>query len=323
LLLPLNFLVLDRWGRHAAVRASVPRGFPTGFWRYALPTMGAGLVGMLVFSRSEIVFLSWMGDAEAVGLFALAFGVAAQLTAPVDALLGPLLPAIAGIVNAHPSTVRAGRERSLRASSFLSGLILAGAVPSLTLCLPLIYGAAYEPAQYVFFVLALTATLRSVCNPLLAFFNARRQAGTLLWINGGALALNSILAVSLIPSLGIVGALVANSGAQLMVLALLVFLESRREDESALPLLASMRAWGIGLCSALLALWVGVELQPSPMVALFLAFFMGLFAFIAGIRVLSGGLLASDWEVLANALPPAVAPIARYGARLTGARLQS
>ena len=321
LLLPLNFLVLDAWGRRAARRASLPRHLPPGFWRYALPTMLAGLVGMLVFSRSEIIFLQWFGNPVDVGLFALAFGVAAQITAPVDALLGPLMPAIAALVSAHPEQVRAGRDRALRASSFLSGGILAAVVPALFVALPLIYGEAYEPAQGVFLVLAATSCLQSVCNPLLAFVSARRQAAQLLRINVIALALDAALAVGLIPFFGLLGALVANAAAQLLVLALLVAFEAREEHLRVADLLTSMWAYLVGLAAGLAALAVPAALGAGTLATVVTTLVLGPVLYVAGVRLLRVGMLEPDWAALARALPVPLQPVLRLGASLFGIRL--
>jgi O-antigen/teichoic acid export membrane protein len=238
----------------------------------------------------------------------------------VDALLGPLLPAVAGLVNAHPSAVRAGRERSLRASAFLGGAILGVAVPVLTVALPLIYGSAYESARYVFFVLAMTSTLQSVCNPLLAFFNARRQAGLLLRINLVALALDAVIAVTLIPPLGLIGALMANAGAQIVVLTLLVVVEARRESEPVRAVLRSMSGWGVGLISALVAVGASSLLEARPLVAFLAALVLGAAVFVLGTRHFRAGLQESDWQVLESALPGALRPSVKLAARVFRAR---
>jgi O-antigen/teichoic acid export membrane protein len=318
-LLPLNFLVLDRWGRRVARTTALPRGFPSGFWRYSVPTMAAGLVGMLVFSRSEILFLNWLGDANAVGLFALAFGVAAQLTAPVDAILGPLLPAVSGLVNNHPAEVRAGRDRALRASSFLSGALLAGVVPTLTSALPLIYGPEYEGSRYIFFVLAATSTLQSACNPLIAFFSARRQAYRLLRINFAALTLDVVLAISLIPILGIAGALIANAGAQVVVLTLLVVMEARREMEPVYLLLKSLDAWALGLLAASTAAIATALLDVGSALSLTIASPLSMGLFIIMLRYTTTGMRAADWRALMASLPKPLRPLAHYGAWLVRA----
>ncbi len=319
LLLPFNFLVLDRWGRRAARRIGLPRGFPPGFWRFALLSMAAGLIGLLVFSRSEILYLRYFGSPEAVGLFALAFGVAAHITAPVDALMGPLMPAIAGLVSSHPKAVRRGRERALRASSFLAGGVLGAVVPVFVVALPLIYGEAYRAAQPVFLVLAATSCLQSVCNPLLAFVNARREAGRLLRINLVALVANTALAISLIPVLGLYGALISNVVAQLVVLGLLVMMEAGREDEPLAPFLRGMLAWLVGLIAAVTAVAVPLVLGLSTAAALAFAAVVGPALYVVGVRATDSGMLDADWLAIADALPTKLArPVALAG-RIFGA----
>ncbi len=43
--------------RRAVLRPRLPRHFPPGFWRFAIPTGVAGLIGSLVVSRTEVLFL--------------------------------------------------------------------------------------------------------------------------------------------------------------------------------------------------------------------------------------------------------------------------
>ena len=323
LLLPLNLLVLDRWGRSVARQIRLPRKAPQGFWRFGLLTMATGLVSLLVFSRSEIIFLQWFDDAAAVGLFALAFGVAAQLTAPVDALMGPLIPAIAGLVAAHPDQVDRGRERALRAASFLSGCILAGVVPTLVTLLPSVYGEDFADARVAFFVLAIASSLQSVCNPIIAFQTARRRAGLLLRINVGALIVDVILAVALIPAFGLLGALVANVSAQLVVFVWLVIGEATERGQSPLSIVRPMSAWPVGLVAALAALilpsWIGLPMAASVPTALV----MGLLIYVLGVRTMRAGMLDSDWLALAAALPMPLQPLVRASARLFGVTICS
>jgi O-antigen/teichoic acid export membrane protein len=319
LLLPLNFLLLDRWGRRTAVRFASPLRRPPGFWRFALLTMVGGLISMLVFSRSEILFLNAFGDATAVGLFALAFGVAAQLTAPVDALLAPLIPAVAGLMSAHPEQVRRGRERALRASSFLSGGLLAVAVPALYCVLPTVYGAGYSEAQVPFFVLAATSCLQSVCAPLTTFLSARRQAGLLLRIYAVAFVADAVLAVALIPRWGLDGALIANVSAQVVVLGLLVRAEAGFEHERAVQLVKPMRAWVVGLVAAVVAAWGASWTELAVLPACIVSLALGLLVYVLGLRLARAGMADSDWAALTVALPGRIRPLVRVSARVFGA----
>ena len=38
LLIPVNLVALDRWGRKASLRAGIPRKFPDGLWRFSIRT---------------------------------------------------------------------------------------------------------------------------------------------------------------------------------------------------------------------------------------------------------------------------------------------
>jgi len=320
LLLPLNFLLLDAWGRRAARTIALPRHMPNGFWHFAAATMAAGIAGMLVFSRSEIVALGWFSDPAVVGLFALAFGVAAQVTAPVDALMGPLAPAAAGLVSGHPGQIRAGRERAVRASAFLSGAVLAVVVPPLVAAVPLLYGAAYTEARVPLLILSATSCLQSVCGPLVAFANARRQAGKVLRITMVALVVDVVLALALIPKLDLVGALAANSGGQLTFLVLLIRLEAANERQSWLRVAASTRAWGVGLAAALVAISVSSLSSTYTAVAGVASAFSGALVYLLGVRMFRAGMTEADWQALGGALPAPMRPPIRWAAILFGAR---
>ena len=65
--LTLALLFLDRARRRAVLSPRLPRGFGRSFWRFALASWLAGVVGLLVFSRSEIFLLQWFGKTEDLG----------------------------------------------------------------------------------------------------------------------------------------------------------------------------------------------------------------------------------------------------------------
>ena len=152
-------------------------------------------------------------------------------------------------MTSHPDAVRAARERALRASSLIGGILLAIAVPLLTVALPIIYGKDYADAQYAFFVLACTSCLQSVCNPLVALLHARREAGVLLRINCIALVVDICVAFALIPFFGLLGALCANVGRTDFSSVALVSAEARRENTKRRTLIAPMRGWAVGLAA--------------------------------------------------------------------------
>ena len=167
-----NFAFLDATRRRQVLRPRAPR-FGHSFWRFALLSWVAGLLGLLVFSRSEIFILEAFHKHAALGWFAVAFGLSWQMTAPVDALLLPLLPAISGLLASWPDRAQAAFERSTRISAVASGAVAAVVVPMLVFAIPLVYGASFGRASWLFLPLALVSMLQSVNNPVTAFVNAR------------------------------------------------------------------------------------------------------------------------------------------------------
>lgn len=297
ILLPLNLMIVDRRRWREVLAPLFPRGLPAGFWRYALQTCASGLVGMLVFSRSEIFFLSALGSKNDVGLYALAFGLAGQITAPVDALLGPLMPAAAGVLATAPGATARAVGRALRGSAVIAGMILAAVVPSLSVLIPSIYGSGFARAALVFIPMAALSCLQSCLNPLMAFANARRRSRFILKLNIAALVVDGVTAVVAIPRMGVWGAVVANLAGQLVVLAALAIAEASALALSVRLLLNDAGTWFFGLLAAgfsLLAVsWAEVSVLKAA-----LGFSVGVFTFILLLRLSRTGLTANDWSAL-------------------------
>ena len=156
-------------------------------------------MGLLVFSRSEIFLLQWFGKTEDLGLFALAFGVSYQITAPVDAMLHALLPAVAGILSEWPERAADTFDRATRVSSVLAGGIAAVAVPVMVFAFRFIYGESFGESAWLFVPLALVSVFQTVNNPVLAFVNGRERGGLIVRVNTAALVLNLVAGVALIP----------------------------------------------------------------------------------------------------------------------------
>ena len=226
-LVPANLAFLSADRRRAVLRPRLPRGLPVGFVSFSLFTAAGSLVGMLVFSRSEIAVLNGYGLLRAAGLFALAFGLAQQITAPVDALLGPLQPAISGMVESHSGRAKEALLRISRVSALAAALIAVTALPLLHAAIPAIYGSDFGPATAAFVVLGISSCLQSVTNPLFAFARARKRADLLLAILSCALVIDLGAAVFAVPRWGLWGAVLANLAGQIVALLAVVRVECR------------------------------------------------------------------------------------------------
>ena len=176
------------------------------------------------------------------------------MTAPADALLLPLLPAVAGVLSAWRDCARSAFERSTRLSALVCGGIAAVALPTLVFAIPLVYGKDFAGASWLLVPLALTSMFQSVNNPVNAFVSARQRGGLRLRATAAALVVDIVVAVVLIPPFGAWGAVVANVVGQLTVVVWLAATEplarerrTRRPFDSVQAILP--RSWRSECCA--------------------------------------------------------------------------
>ncbi len=265
LLLPLNFLLLDRARRRVALRPMLPRTQPDGFWRYCSYATASGLVSTLVTSRSEVILLSGFGHAGVAGVFALGFGLAQQITSPVDALAGPLLPAVTGLVAVQSDRAGQAMLRIARVGSLLGSVVAMTIVPAVYRLIPLVYGGDYSMAGVAFVALGLASCAQSVINPLYAFTRARRRSDLVVKIGLLALAVDVAVAVALIPRWPLLGACAANLAGFGVMLGLLAWLETTAAGVGRREYLGSLAPLGLA-CLTCLFVIVGQTLLEFSLV---------------------------------------------------------
>lgn len=288
-----------RGRRRVLFLPKAPRHLGREFWAFALPTWVAGLVGMLVFSRSEIFALKGFGFSSALGIFSLAFGLSQQVTAPADSVLGPLGPATASLLASAPHRAREGLERAARLTGVLSGTVLSTVVPAVFFVIPLVYGQAFQEAAVAFLPLALVSCLQSATHPVVAFTRARRRGRLLLQANAAALGVDVAVMVIAVPRWGLWGALLANGMSQLVGIALLVRAEVTVQGISWRDAAAYSRPATISATTGGLGLAAGLALPQALVLARpLVSAFVGLLAFLVALRVLRAGLRAEDLTAL-------------------------
>lgn len=309
LALGLNFLLLDRGRRRAALQPRLPFTLDAKFWRYSLLSWASGLVALLVYSRSEIFLLQLFDQTEALGLFALAFGLSQVITAPADAMLHPLLPAVAGVLAAWPERSLQAFERSTRVSALVCGGLAAAVVPTLVFAVPIIYGRGFGSAAWLFVPLALVSTFQSVNNPVLAFVNARERGGLILKASAAALIVDVVIAVALIPRFGAWGAVAANVIGQLVALIWLAATEPLAMSRGLADLLRLYRPFLLGVAIGGIALGSGALLQPaSAVLAAVGACLLGGVLYVLSVRLTRSGLTVQDRDALLGAMATSARP---------------
>lgn len=302
---PAHLWLLAPERRRTVLQMRLPRSMPPGFWRFAGQSFLAGMVGALVFSRSEILLLNWLSTTEAVGLFALAFGLSYQLTAPVDAMLNPLLPAVAGLVSAHPHLAELAFLRATRFASLLSALITGVLLPSVYFAIPVIYGESFAPAAALLVPLAVISCFQSIGQPVTAFVYARQQGGLLLRSHAWALLVNLAIAIALIKPLGVWGAVIANAAGQLVTLILLVRHELKIQQIGLRSFLAAIRLWTVSCLTGVLAIGLLGLLasRVPPWLSILVAPALGAALLVAAARLARAGILAEDGTQLLDSVP--------------------
>ena len=289
--------------RRAVLKPRWPRGLPKGFWSFAVPAGAAGVIGGLVVSRSEVVVLGWMDQPAAAGIFAMAFGLAGHIFAPAQALIGPMVPAVSGLREVDETAVGRAFTRALRGTSTIVGILVSSALPAFAALVPLIYGREYAQVPEVMLSLGLAGGVLVVTGPVSAFVQARLAGRRVLVINLVALAVDVVLVLALIPSIGVWGAVIANVTAALTQLTLLLAGELRA---LALPWGAMLRQTipffiGAGACGTVWLLGRMLDLQPLLSSVLMAG--GGLVIYLFGLRLARTGLAEGDSGAILRTVP--------------------
>lgn len=305
---PLWLLATNPELRGAALRPRLPFGLGRDFWRYGVSTLVVSLLTLLVFSRSEVVLLDLFEEQQALAVFALAYGLAQRLTTPVDTLLGPLVPALAALDAAHPERLRAGFERALRLAAAAVALLTAAAVAGLAFLAPFLFGPEYEDVGLAFAALAGISLLQSAAQPYTALVYAVGRPQIALRALGVALVVDVVVAVLLIPPLGLWGAIVANAAGALTAIVLAARAVAGK-GSVRLAGIAAPRLVLVAVLAAALSAGAGLLALPlHPLAATAAAVLVGTVAFALGARAGGGLVTHEDARVVGDALPR---PLAR------------
>lgn len=256
LTLPLYLRSLSASRRRSVLVPLWPVRWPPGMIKFSVLSCLAGLITSLVVSRSEIFLLEGLESSQAVGLFALAYGLSYQITAPVDALLSPLMPAVSGLLAGYRSDASRALLRALRYSSLAASVVLALVVPPVVHLIPTLYGSGFSEVSGLFLALAAISCLQSACHPVTAFVTARRSGGRLLANNAFALVVNLACAVPAILLFGVWGAVLANALGQVALLG--SFVRSEVVEQGL--------EWAV-VARALGAMWLALGISLSVSLA--------------------------------------------------------
>lgn len=213
------------------------------------------------------------------------------------------MPAISGLREISPDHVAEALHRTLRVSSTTAALLVTSAIPALALLLPTLYGDDFSGAAGAVIALGVVGGLAISTGPVTAFVLARLSGRHLLMANVGALVVDIVLAVALIPSMGLWGAVIANAVGTITRLTTLLVTEIRSLDlqvgATAFGLLPAVIAAGVCVAS-----WSTAAMLPvHPLVQALAAAVVSVGLLVLGLRTTSSGLTHSDAEALLRNVP--------------------
>lgn len=301
--LALPLFAISRAYRRSVLRPKGPWSLPKSFWKFAIPTGAAGIIGALTSNRIELVLLDLLSDPLAMGIFGLAFGLAGHVYAPAQALIGPLIPALSGLAEIDRSAVRRAFLRTSRVASSVGGLLVAGALPALALMVPVLYGTDFFPARDHVVALGLAGAVTLVGSPHSAFLMARLGGRRMLIISVVVLIVNLGLGVVLIPILGVWGATVCCVSAMLVRVFLVTKGEASALGVRPAELGRNLGALivGVAVSAAIWGVVRSLDTAPIPLAATVIGGAVALH--LATVWLLGVGLSREDVGAIASSLP--------------------
>jgi O-antigen/teichoic acid export membrane protein len=183
--------------------------------RFAGWTTANALVSLVVWRRSEFVFLAHYSTDVQIGLYSIAFATVTAIAALPERLSEVLVSAFATLRGADAGErIRTGFSRSLRLLLMATLPLTAGLAAVGPDLLRLVYGDEYREAGTVLLVVVGVIPFLAVSSVSASLMSGLGDARTPLTAGVFAAAVNIGLAFALVPRLEAVGAGLSNTGAQ-------------------------------------------------------------------------------------------------------------
>ena len=187
-----------------------------GALRFAGWTTLSALVTLVVWRRSEFLFLAHYSTDGQIGLYSIAFATVTAISAIPEQLSSVLVSAFATLRGAAAAErISSGFARSLRLVVLASLPITAGAAAVGPELLTVVYGEDFREAGTALLIMVGVIPFLAVGSIAAALMSGYDDARTPLLAGAFAAVINVALAVVLIPRYDATGAALANAGAQL------------------------------------------------------------------------------------------------------------
>jgi O-antigen/teichoic acid export membrane protein len=213
----LAWLARREGRRHRALPTSEPlaAGARADVLGYARSAGALVVLDALVWQRTEVAFLQALAPATQVAFYALAFGVAAQVSRipyQLSIVLFPSFPALVG--GGRVAEVASLHGTATRYLVLLGAPLAVGLAVTAPAVIRLLYGPAYAGAAPALVTLALGSLVAFAAGASPAVLHATKQQHRLVQQGLLAAAVDLLLALVLVPVAGALGAALACVGAQ-------------------------------------------------------------------------------------------------------------
>jgi O-antigen/teichoic acid export membrane protein len=310
--------------RHQKLDVEADRRLKQQVRQFFVQTAVLELVTLVVWDRSELMFLKYLGPASQVAFFSLPFSVMMQLDIVPRVLF---ISSATALIRQQASDPAAG-QRMVRTIIRMTALItLPLSLGIAALAAPLmqtVYGRQYLAAIPVLAVVGVFGVARPFLMPARSYLVALARQDIMTW----ALALGSVvdlvLMFTLIPRWGAVGAAYSNGIAQMFGVVFTWWFIARVTG-FRLPVMGLARALAAaaGMGVAVWGLSYALMRVAPPFVALVVGPVVGCAVYVVLLRLL-GAVEASDRERLlsiGDKLPARARPVFRWMVALAAGRL--
>jgi O-antigen/teichoic acid export membrane protein len=215
-----NLIWIAALGRRALVdlpaQERVPDTYRRDFIRFAGATTLFSVIELVVWKRSEFVFLAAYSTDAQIALYSIAFAATNALTRMPEVITAVAMPAVATLAGAgQHDRIRSGYWRGLRMLILVTPVVAFGAAALGPEALEAIYGSDYSGVRPVFLILMAPLLVMPLLSMTQAVLYALGKLRFLIVVGFAATAVNIGLAFVLISAFDAVGAALSNTGAQL------------------------------------------------------------------------------------------------------------
>lgn len=197
--------------------------------KFALASWATGVLGALVFGRTEILFLEHYTGLSAVGFFTAAVTVAEMAVQLPPLLLSALLPRFS---EQHGLGAQDDMQRLYRTMTALIAMLIVplclGLAAIAPVLVPLLFGAEFDDAVPVASVLLVAAAISSLGVTTFYLLQSVGKTGFLLLSNGLGLVGTIVLGFLLVPRYGLIGAAWSRGAVQVSVVLIETWYVTRK-----------------------------------------------------------------------------------------------